>query len=383
MNLRRVFNHCIAQCLTRWVIALSAVLVLFLMLPTPTSMAAAPSVQEEETSEMLKVATKRLEPFVFIDGDEPSGFSIDVWDAVALDLGLKYEFVIVDTVEELLESVINGDVDASIAAISITKEREEVIDFSFPYFESGLGIMTRVYPSTPVRDLLVAATMPAIWRLFLALLIVIIVAGHVIWLMERRHNADFSKSYIQGVWDGIWWATVTVTTVGYGDRVPRFWLGRVFAVVWMVMGLFIVANFTANVTAQLTVSKLNTSIHGPEDLPGKRVAAVRGSTGAEWLAMRGLSHIPVTTVDEAYAMLEDGDVEAIVYDYPILLYYQYQNGGGDLAIAGDPFNSEDYGIAYPPDSPLREDVNRSLLKLIEDGSYDRISNVWFGQEDVN
>jgi len=368
--------------LGRWFISLLGVLFLFLLFSVG-SHAASQAVDEEQTDKPLTVATKRIEPFVYIDEDGPSGFSIDIWDAIALDLGLSYEYVIVDTVEELLESVINGDADLAVAAVSITKDREEVIDFSFPYFEAGLGIMTRVKPSTPLRDLAAIALIPAVWRLFLALFVVIILAAHVIWLTERHRNGDFSKGYFRGVWDGIWWATVTVTTVGYGDRVPRFWFGRIFALLWMVLGLFIIANFTANVTAELTVSRLNSSINGPEDLPGKRVAAVQGSTAAQWLAMRGISHIPVTAVEDAYAMLEDDDVQAVVYDYPILLYHVYHNGEGDLVMAGEPFRSEDYGIAYPAGSPLREDVNRSLLNMIENGTYDRISNFWYGQGNVN
>jgi polar amino acid transport system substrate-binding protein len=361
-------------------LAVAVLLILFLF---KASHSASQVVEDETPVEPLSVATKRIEPFVFLDSGQPTGFSIDLWAAVALELGLEYEYVVVDTVEELLESVMDGTADVAVAAISITKEREEVIDFSFPYFESGLGIMTRLEPSTPMRDIAMVALTPAIWRLFIALFFVIIVAGHVIWLMERHRNEDFSKGYLQGVWDGIWWATVTVTTVGYGDRVPRYWFGRIFALIWMVMGLFIIANFTANVTTELTVSRLNSSISGPGDLPGKRVATVKGSTASQWLSMRGIGHIPVAVIDDAYAMLEEGHVQAVVYDYPILLYHVYQYGGGDLEMAGEPFNSEDYGIAYPQGSPLREDINRALLTLIEDGTYDRISNFWYGQADVN
>lgn len=377
--------ECSRQSLRRfWRLSIALPIALLLVLSISTASRSASQVGDEEgTADSLIVSTKEVEPFVFLDDGEPAGFSIDLWEAVALELGVQFEYVTVDTVKALLETVMDGTAEVAIAAISITKEREELIDFSFPYFESGLGIMTRVKPSTPLLDILTVALTPAIWRLFVALFIVIIVAGHAIWLMERRRDEDFSKGYLHGVWDGIWWATVTVTTVGYGDRVPRHILGRVFALIWMVMGLFIIANFTANVTSELTVSKLNSSISGPQDLPGKRVAAVRGSTGAQWLAIRGIAHVPVTVIDDAYVMLENGDVQAVVYDYPILLYHVYHNGQGDLVMAGEPFNSEDYGIAYPQGSPLREGINRALLTLIEDGTYDRISNLWFGQEGVN
>lgn len=56
---------------------------------------------------------------------------------------------------------------------------------------------------------------------------------------------------IKSVWDGIWWAWVTVTTVGYGDVVPQSTEGRVFASLLMLVGVTLVSLITANVSAYL------------------------------------------------------------------------------------------------------------------------------------
>ena len=56
---------------------------------------------------------------------------------------------------------------------------------------------------------------------------------------------------IDNTWDGIWWAWVTVTTVGYGDVVPQTASGRVFAVVLMLMGISMLSLITANISAYL------------------------------------------------------------------------------------------------------------------------------------
>lgn len=116
-------------------------------------------------------------------------------------------------------------------------------------------------------------------ELFAFLTLVIVIAGHVIWLLERQRDADFPKSYVKGVWEGIWWAAVTVTTVGYGDKTPRGIFGRTFGLIWMFAGLFIIANFTANVTSRLTVEQIEGAINGPQDLPGKIVVTVEGQYG--------------------------------------------------------------------------------------------------------
>ena len=92
----------------------------------------------------IRVGIKRLEPFVFIDENgQYSGFSIDLWQAIAADLGIQYDWVPAGTVNELIANVESGKTDAAIAGISLTPQRESQVDFSYPYFESGLQIMIR------------------------------------------------------------------------------------------------------------------------------------------------------------------------------------------------------------------------------------------------
>ena len=71
-------------------------------------------------------------------------------------------------------------------------------------------------------------------------------------------------------------------------------------------------------------------------------------------------------------------VQAVVYDYPALLYLAVQNPEKNYTVPGGPFNTEDYGIAFPEGSPLSERFNRSLLRLYENGTYEQIYNKWYG-----
>lgn len=329
----------------------------------------------------IQVVTKPIEPFVYVDGHIAQGFSIDLWQAVADVLERPYETRIVATIDEQLDAVTSGQADVGIAAISITKEREEVMDFSYPYFESGLGILVARNERTSFGHLLAAAFSPNMLRLLAGLAVFIVLAGHLVWFLERRNDSDFNSGYVRGVSEGIWWATATVTTVGYGDHVPRKALGRAFGLFWMVAGVFILANFTANVTTELTVNRLNETINGPQDLPGKRIVTIGGSTADLWLSNQGLAHNNVTDTAEAYALVDSGDVQAFVYDYPVLLYYTLTNSDEQLVVVSEPFNQEDYGIALPENSPLREDVNLALLQLYESGTYDQIATKWFGVAD--
>jgi ABC-type amino acid transport substrate-binding protein len=333
--------------------------------------------QEEEP---LKIAIKDIKPFVFTEDGEKVGFSIELWQILAEEAGLPYEFIEVNTVTEQLDAVAQGEADAAIAAISMTAEREQFLDFSYTYFDSGLRIMTRSAGFLPLRSLLEVMFSREVISVFIGLFFVIIIFGHLVWLFERRRNEHFPQSYFRGVWEGIWWAAVTVTTVGYGDKTPRAVIGRILALVWMFIGLVLIANFTATITTQLTLNELRGRIQGVEDLPGKHIATVTDSTSAEFLRRNGISFEGVDQIEEAYELLKEEKIDAIVYDAPVLMFHVSREDRADFQIVGDLLDRETYGIALPTDSPYEEDINQALLTLRENGTYTVLYKRWFGYE---
>ena len=76
--------------------------------------------------------------------------------------------------------------------------------------------------------------------------------GISFYLVETRLNPDLSTPL-----DGIWWALVTITTVGYGDITPVTALGRIIAGVLMVGGMFTLALFAGIVGSSLVSGVLS------------------------------------------------------------------------------------------------------------------------------
>ncbi|WP_431272849.1 hypothetical protein [Dankookia sp. P2] len=146
---------------------------------------------------------------------------------------------------------------------------------------------------------------------------------------------------------------------------------------WL-LGIVMIAQFTATVTAALTVDQLRSDIRGPNDLPGRTIATAPGSIAAAWLQAHDLPFVPVSDTEHAYGMLVRGEIQAIVYEAPQCRHWLAMRGPSMAALVGPVFRPEHYGIALPPGSPLRKPINVALLAMQEDGTADAIGRRWFG-----
>lgn len=330
---------------------------------------------------VLKIVTQRTEPFVIYRDQRYHGFTIELWEHIARMLGLRYELYGVNTIAKLTDEVQRGAADVAVSGIGITSDREKRLDFSHSFLVSGLQIMVSEDADTILGEVffkvLAVIFAPELLYGVGLFLLILIVAAHVIWILERGHNPQFSNHYLEGLWQSVWWAVVTVTTVGYGDKTPTGIRGRAFGLIWILAGYFVFAYFTATVTSTVTVRELHSFINDPEDLYSKRVATVHKSTAAAYLSAEGIPCRRVKTIEEAYGLLEGGLVDAIVYDAPVLQHYARRGGKGKVKVVGLTFQKKSYGFAFPVGSGLRDRINVALLKLMEEGTYQEIRNKWF------
>ena len=224
-------------------------------------------------------------PFAMKDSDGTwEGIAVDLWRHVAQDLGLRFEFSEM-AVPDLVAGLQRGKLLAVLTAVA-TADQEPVVDFSHPYYLSGFAIAVPVRASSgnwfePLGNVMSVGTVKITSVLFGLLLI----AAVLVWLFERHANPEhFSPRPLRGITDGLWWAAVTLTTVGYGDKAPRTRAGRVIGVIWMFAAVVLIALFTAQVTSSLTVTSLSGRVRGPADLAHVKVGAIQDFTGAERIA---------------------------------------------------------------------------------------------------
>ena len=85
------------------------------------------------------------------------------------------------------------------------------------------------------------------------------------------------------------------------------------------------------------------------------------------------------SADQMYEALLVGAIDAAVYDAPVLRYYAITAGKGKVEVVGKLFNLQYYGMAVKQGSPLREEINRNLLAIVESGAYASVIEKWFGK----
>ena len=323
------------------------------------------------------VATKEAPPFVMLGEDKQwYGLSISLWESLAqqLDIDFRYEQA---TLADMVEGVADGRYDASIAATTITHERELLVDFSHPFYTTGYGIVVP-HIRSDWWSLLSRLTSMAFLQAVGCLIVLLTFVGFCFWLAERRKNNKEFRPGIQGVGDGFWFSAVTMTTTGYGDMAPRTWAGRIVGLVWMFTALIITSTFTGTIASSLTAERLEQLVEGPGDLFGISTGSIENSASDSWLSSFGLDFVRYQSVQQGLEAVASGDVRSFVYDRPLLRYLVDNTYADSIELVPGTFGRQDYGIALPSGSEFREPLNRVLLAYLASDEWSALQRRWLG-----
>jgi len=223
-------------------------------------------------ADKLVVATDtNFKPFSYKDSSgKYVGFDVEFWDAVAREMDLEYTLQPMDF-NGIIPGLQSGNVDVAVAGMSVKANREEVIDFCFPYYKAGLVIL---------------------------------------------------------------------------------------------------------------VPENNTDIKDISDLEGKIVATKLATSSVDYLQsnakLKELKQFP--NISDAFMELQAGGCDAVFFDLPPLQDFANNAGQGQVKVVGPLYMGHYYAMAVPQGSEVREAVNRGILRLFENGTYDKIYRKWFGED---
>ncbi|MEC4806135.1 MAG: transporter substrate-binding domain-containing protein [Jaaginema sp. PMC 1079.18] len=347
---------------------------------TPSNTQATPTPAENQTvAAPLTVGIGGSPPFVIQGEDKIQGIIPDLWDYIATNQDIEYEFVLQTNTQAAIDAVANQELDLLIGPFSINAERLERVDFTQPYFVSRIGV-------------LIPSESPSLWNrlkpLFRTtaltsagvLALVLFLVGNGIWFAERKQNSEqFPEQYWQGVGNGMWFALVTLTTVGYGDRAPSTSAGRFVAGIWMLISMLAVSSLTAGLASALTLALSGAtadSINNPDDLRDTKIAVISGTTGVTWAQEYQAKPQEYPNLQEAVTAITEDQVRGLIFDRPALQYYLLQNPDLKLELADFSLDAENFGFVLPRNSALTRDLSQVLLQLKQNNTIAEISDRW-------
>jgi polar amino acid transport system substrate-binding protein len=335
------------------------------------------------SADTLKIAISDFPPCVILEKDKaPSGFDIDVLDSVLNRAGLQSQYIISNKFSDLLIGIDKGIYDCATAGITITGERENKFDFTHPYLNSGLSIL--INKSATVNPLkTIFRYLSNVGPMLLLILLFTGLYGVLMFFLEKwfaHKDSQFSPdNTLKGLFNGYYYANVATTTMGFGDFVPKSVPGKVLTILMAIIGIYFILPYaTANMNMALQQEQEVYAISSPEDLSGKIVATEEGTTSVTYLEKLGCNVKLVQKINDAYDLLGQKKIDAVVFDMPTIKYCIRNQGKNNFRVSGSMFDRQSYGFALKNNSPYREVLNENLADFMRTEDYWNLHKKWFG-----
>ena len=334
----------------------------------------------EEAAPKLKVGVFDRPPLAMKDGDGHwRGLSVDLWESVAGQLGLAYEYVEVP-LDELIAKLERGEVDVALGEIGVSSERERVVDFTQPYLVTTAAVaMDRTSSFAGLKQIFAGISSQGLVLVIEIMMGLLLVFSFVLWLVERAvHQSHFGGKPIHGFGSALWFAAVTMTTVGYGDKTPQTLVGRGLAFIWMFLGIVLVSAFTGSVASSITMAELNRSIGSVHDLARFRNGVVTGSLAEDTLKRAGIAVQSYPTVEGGIVALGAREITAFIANDAALRFVVRRDAPETVRIATFPAMHVTFAMACRPHFPLLQEVNVAIIDTVNAPDWQRQVDRWLG-----
>ncbi len=331
----------------------------------------------QTAKDTLLVGYTSAPPFIVQNNDVLEGINIWLWKRVAKDLDLQYRMVPM-SFSPMLDSLKAGNIDVSINPLTITSERSKEMEFTHSFYASNSTIAVAELSSLQkLAGFLSGFFSVNFLRGLLLLIAIILLFGLIGWYFERKANPEHFRGGWKGVWDGLWWSAVTLTTVGYGDKSPKSGLGKMAALVLMFTGLLFISGLTASIASSLTVNQLNNNPDSFNEFKDRPVGSIRNTESMQFLRTHFFKDVrEFPNVASGLKELKNHKIEAFVYDEPILKYrIQKDVSLNELSILPIKFDVQFYafGIAKHKTN-LEQAISQRILEIIETAEWQIVLN---------
>ncbi|XP_033217570.1 ionotropic receptor 25a isoform X2 [Belonocnema kinseyi] len=369
-----------------------------------------------------------------------TGYCIDLIKKLAQDMDFTYDLVIPKDGEfgsklkngewsGLVGDLATGETDIAVAALTMTSEREEVIDFVAPYFEqSGILIVMRKTERETSLFKFMTVLRLEVW---LSIVGALTLTGIMIWLLDKYspYSARNNKKLYPypcrkfTLKESFWFALTSFTPQGGGEA-PKALSSRTLVAAYWLFVVLMLATFTANLAAFLTVERMQSPVQSLEQLARqsrinytvlnnssihqyfinmknaedklynvwKELTLNSTSDQVEYRVwdypikeqyghiLQAITQVgPVNTTEEGFnKVLESKEsVFAFIHDSQEIRYRVTLNCS--LTEVGEVFAEQPYAIAVQQGSHLQEEISRRILDLQKDRFFESLNFKYWNQ----
>ncbi|XP_063826741.1 glutamate receptor ionotropic, kainate 2 isoform X5 [Ostrinia nubilalis] len=344
------------------------------------------------------------------------GYAIDLIHEISKILGFNYTFKLApdgrygsynrETKEwdGMIRELLEQRADVAIADLTITYDREQVVDFTMPFMNLGISVLYRKPIKQPPNLFSFLSPLSLDVWIYMATaylgvsVLLFILARFSPYEWDTPRNCLDEPPVLENQFtllNSLWFTIGSLMQQG-SDIAPKAVSTRMVAGMWWFFTLIMISSYTANLAAFLTVERMDSPIESAEDLAKQtkiKYGALKGGSTAAffrdsnfstyqrmWSFMESARPSVFTSSNkegEERVMRGKGSY-AYLMESTTIEYVVERNC--DLTQVGGMLDSKGYGIAMPPNSPYRTAISGAVLKLQEEGKLHILKTKWWKEK---
>ncbi|XP_063622160.1 glutamate receptor ionotropic, kainate 2 isoform X3 [Cydia splendana] len=342
------------------------------------------------------------------------GYAIDLIHEISKILGFNYTFKLApdgrygsfnrETKEwdGMIRELLEQRADVAIADLTITYDREQVVDFTMPFMNLGISVLYRKPIKQPPNLFSFLSPLSLDVWIYMATaylgvsVLLFILARFTPYEWHQTRSPDGEKmENIFSLANCLWFAIGSLMQQSC-DFLPKAVSTRMVAGMWWFFTLIMISSYTANLAAFLTVERMDSPIESAEDLAKQtkiKYGALKGGSTAAffrdsnfstyqrmWSFMESArpSVFATTNKEGEERVMRGKGGYAYLMESTTIEYVVERNC--DLTQVGGMLDSKGYGIAMPPNSPYRTAISGAVLKLQEEGKLHILKTKWWKEK---
>ncbi|XP_074650372.1 glutamate receptor-like [Tubulanus polymorphus] len=342
-----------------------------------------------------------------------NGYCLDLTRKVCESIGFDFIVKVVNdglygahnkknnTWNGMIGELVRGEADMAVAPLTITSDREKVVDFSKPFMSLGISIMIKK-PEESATNFL-SFMDPLSYEIWMCIVFAYIGVSVVLflvsrfspyeWHVEESSNSPVAKNDFT-IFNSLWFILAAFMQQGC-EISPRSASGRIVGSVWWFFTFIIISSYTANLAAFLTVERMSTPIKSAEDLAKQtdiKYGTVKDGTSMSffkssqiptyqrmWQFMKSQEEFNVftKTTKEGIEMVRKSNGKYAHLLESTMNDYTNNKWPCNTMKVGSNLDSKGYGIATPLDSDIRHEVTLKVLEQIENGILHTLEERWW------